>query len=222
MASPSDRSIRLIAWRTSGGEWALNARSGVSLDRPRWPADLLSPRRSLYNNIRTPGQLQPTATFYLFKSDIEPKWEDPKNVHGGCWTASVNKGPTSKGQLDAWWLNGVSAPHKRRLYGHCSVHEHACMSALGPSMHARERHEAPWASDPAGGFWQQPPQTVHAELLALPSCATQVLACIGEQFTDGDEVCGIAVNIRPKGDRIELWTKTASNEAAQVRPHRCQ
>lgn len=64
---------------------------------------------SLYNNIRTPGQLQPTATFYLFKEHIEPKWEDPKNTHGGCWTASVpSKGPNSKSQLDAWWLNGVS------------------------------------------------------------------------------------------------------------------
>ena len=63
----------------------------------------------MYNNIRTPGQLQPTATFYLFKDHIEPKWEDPKNVNGGCWTASVpSKGPNSKAQLDAWWLHGVS------------------------------------------------------------------------------------------------------------------
>jgi hypothetical protein len=38
----------------------------------------IHPHRSMYNNIRTPGQLQPTATFYLFKSDIDPKWEDPK------------------------------------------------------------------------------------------------------------------------------------------------
>lgn len=45
----------------------------------------------------------------------------------------------------------------------------------------------------------------------------QVLACIGEQFTDGDEVNGIAVVIRSRGDRIELWSRTASNEAAQVR-----
>mmetsp|Transcript_26142 Transcript_26142/g.77553 ORF Transcript_26142/g.77553 Transcript_26142/m.77553 type:complete len:201 (-) Transcript_26142:191-793(-) len=104
----------------------------------------------LYNNIRTPGQLQPSATFYLFKEHIEPKWEDKENEYGGCWTASVNKGPNGKTQLDAWWLNGV-------------------------------------------------------------------LACIGEQFTHGDEVCGIAVNIRPKGDRLELWTKTAMNEAEQVK-----
>jgi translation initiation factor 4E len=44
----------------------------------------------------------------------------------------------------------------------------------------------------------------------------QMLACIGEQFPEGDEICGVAVNIRQKGDRIELWTKTSSNEAVQV------
>jgi hypothetical protein len=50
--------------------------------------------------------------------------------------------------------------------------------------------------------------------------ARQVLACIGEQFDDGDEVCGIVVNVRAKQDRISMWTKTASNEAAQVRATR--
>jgi hypothetical protein len=39
-----------------------------------------------------------------------------------------------------------------------------------------------------------------------------VLACIGEQFDEGDEVCGVTVNIRQGKDRIELWTKTAANE----------
>ncbi|KAL6747643.1 eukaryotic initiation factor [Haematococcus lacustris] len=103
----------------------------------------------LYNNIKTPGQLQPSATFMLFKQGIHPKWEDPKNEHGGCWTASLNKGTsTVKQQIDAWWLNSA-------------------------------------------------------------------LACIGEQFPEGDEICGVAVNIRNKGDRIELWTKTSSNEAVQ-------
>lgn len=43
-----------------------------------------------------------------------------------------------------------------------------------------------------------------------------ILACIGEQFDDGDEVCGIVVNVRPRQDRISVWTKTAANEAAQV------
>jgi translation initiation factor 4E len=43
-----------------------------------------------------------------------------------------------------------------------------------------------------------------------------VLACIGEQFDEGDEICGIVVNVRPKNNRIAVWTKTASNEAAQI------
>lgn len=54
---------------------------------------------------------------------------------------------------------------------------------------------------------------------AARSSALQVMATIGEQFTEGDEICGVAVNIRQKGDRIEMWTKTSSNEAAQVRQY---
>lgn len=42
------------------------------------------------------------------------------------------------------------------------------------------------------------------------------MACIGEQFTEGDEICGIVVNVRARQDRLCMWTKTASNEAAQV------
>lgn len=44
----------------------------------------------------------------------------------------------------------------------------------------------------------------------------QVLACIGEQFDEGDEVCGVTVNIRNGKDRLEMWTKTAANEALQM------
>lgn len=44
----------------------------------------------------------------------------------------------------------------------------------------------------------------------------QVLACIGEQFDEGEEVCGVTVNIRNGKDRLELWSKTAANEALQM------
>lgn len=103
----------------------------------------------LYNNIKAPSQLQPSATYYLFKDNIDPKWEHPKNAQGGCWTANVPKTPNAKQTLDAWWLHAV-------------------------------------------------------------------LACIGEQFDEGDEVCGVCVNIRAGKDRVELWTKTAANEALQT------
>ena len=39
---------------------------------------------------------------------------------------------------------------------------------------------------------------------------------IGEQFDYGDEICGAVVNVRGKQERIAVWTKNASNEAAQV------
>lgn len=50
----------------------------------------------------------------------------------------------------------------------------------------------------------------------------QLLACIGEQFTEGEEICGVVINVRAKQDKLCIWTKSASNEAAQVRlrtPH---
>ena len=43
-----------------------------------------------------------------------------------------------------------------------------------------------------------------------------VLALIGEQFADPGEVCGAVVNVRNRGDRICLWTRTGANETAQL------
>ncbi len=45
----------------------------------------------------------------------------------------------------------------------------------------------------------------------------KLLAMIGEQFDEGDEICGAVVSVRARQDKISIWTKTASNEAAQVR-----
>lgn len=39
---------------------------------------------------------------------------------------------------------------------------------------------------------------------------------IGEQFDHGDEICGAVVNVRARQEKIAIWTKNASNEAAQV------
>lgn len=44
----------------------------------------------------------------------------------------------------------------------------------------------------------------------------KVLAMIGEQFAESDEICGAVVSIRARVEKLALWTKTASNEAAQV------
>jgi hypothetical protein len=39
---------------------------------------------------------------------------------------------------------------------------------------------------------------------------------IGEQFDRGDEICGAVVNVRARQEKVSVWTKNASNEAAQV------
>ena len=44
----------------------------------------------------------------------------------------------------------------------------------------------------------------------------QLMACIGEHFTEGDDICGVVVNIRAKQDRLSVWTKTSSDESVQV------
>lgn len=43
-----------------------------------------------------------------------------------------------------------------------------------------------------------------------------LLACIGEQFNEGEEICGVAVNLRKNTAKFYLWTKNASNEALQT------
>ncbi|KAK2642659.1 hypothetical protein Ddye_024422 [Dipteronia dyeriana] len=54
---------------------------------------------SLYNNINHPSKLVVGADFYCFKSNIEPKWEDPVCANGGKWTVI-----TQRGKSDTYWL----------------------------------------------------------------------------------------------------------------------
>jgi hypothetical protein len=45
-----------------------------------------------------------------------------------------------------------------------------------------------------------------------------LLALIGEQFDEDSElVNGVWVNVRPRGNKIALWTKSAKNAEAQLR-----
>ena len=45
------------------------------------------------------------------------------------------------------------------------------------------------------------------------------MALIGEQFEESDEICGVVASVRQRQDKLALWTKTATNEAAQVCPY---
>jgi len=43
-----------------------------------------------------------------------------------------------------------------------------------------------------------------------------LMALIGEQFDEADEICGVVASVRTRQDKISLWTKNAANEAAQM------
>jgi hypothetical protein len=42
-----------------------------------------------------------------------------------------------------------------------------------------------------------------------------LLAMIGEQFDEGDEICGAVASVRARQEKVALWTRTATHEAAQ-------
>ena len=172
--------------------------------------------RSLYNNIKAPSQLQPSATYYLFKDSIAPKWEDPKNANGGCWTATLPRTPNPGQMLDAWWLHVVRGAARRARTLPAVAACSACPLRGGGRlrrvrrrrMAVAPRHPPPPAPARRAPTRSPPPHGARA---------AQVLACIGEQFEESDEVCGVTVNIRNGKNRIEMWTKTAANEALQAR-----
>ncbi|XP_010670949.2 eukaryotic translation initiation factor [Beta vulgaris subsp. vulgaris] len=43
-----------------------------------------------------------------------------------------------------------------------------------------------------------------------------LMALIGEQFDEADDICGVVVSARQRGDKLSLWTRNATNEAVQM------
>jgi len=62
---------------------------------------------ALYHHVQLPSKLPVGSDYMLFKTGIEPKWEDEQNKDGGKWTLETNK--QFKIQLDASWLETLLA-----------------------------------------------------------------------------------------------------------------
>ncbi|CAI0436920.1 unnamed protein product, partial [Linum tenue] len=43
-----------------------------------------------------------------------------------------------------------------------------------------------------------------------------LMALIGEQFDESEEICGVVASVRQRQDKLALWTKTAANESVQM------
>lgn len=117
----------------------------------------------------------------------------------------------------------------RKVFTFGTVEDFWCLynNILGPSRLAagsdlhlfREGIEPKW-EDPscaAGGKWTFMLSKSAGGAALDAHWLHVVLSCIGEQFEDGDEICGVVANIRVRDTfKISLWTRTAANEAVQV------
>lgn len=126
--------------------------------------------------------------------------------------------PSAKSKQAAW---GSSI---RPIYTFATVEEfwsiynnihHPSKLALGADFHCFKHKIEPKWEDPIcanGGKWTM----TFSKGKSDTSWLYTLLAMIGEQFDHGDEICGAVVNVRNRQEKIALWTKNASNEAAQV------
>jgi len=46
---------------------------------------------SVWNVLIAPSKLATGSNYHMFRTGIEPKWEDPVNARGGKWVATVSK-----------------------------------------------------------------------------------------------------------------------------------
>ncbi|KAK7332128.1 hypothetical protein VNO80_28876 [Phaseolus coccineus] len=126
--------------------------------------------------------------------------------------------PFAKSKQAAW---GSSI---RPIYTFATVEEfwsiynnihHPSKLGVGADFHCFKYKIEPKWEDPIcanGGKWTMTFQRGKYDTSWLYT----LLAMIGEQFDHGDEICGAVVNVRTKQDKISIWTKNASNEAAQM------
>ncbi|KAG4945741.1 hypothetical protein JHK82_041787 [Glycine max] len=126
--------------------------------------------------------------------------------------------PSAKSKQAAW---GSSI---RPIYTFATVEEfwsiynnihHPSKLGVGADFHCFKHKIEPKWEDPIcanGGKWTMTFQRGKSDTSWLYT----LLAMIGEQFDHGDEICGAVVNVRSRQEKIAIWTKNASNEAAQV------
>lgn len=138
------------------------------------------------------------------------------------WTMWYDS-PSPKSKNDAHnWQQNV-----KKIVSFSSVEDFWCLFnnlvkpsrlAVGGNYHLFKDGIMPAWEDPAnehGGKW----------VLELPRTDNSlnkvwmytVLAMIGENFPDSNEICGAVVSLRPKKNRLALWTRTAKDAETQRR-----
>eukprot|EP00252_Welwitschia_mirabilis_P002384 TRINITY_DN12319_c0_g1_i1.p1 TRINITY_DN12319_c0_g1~~TRINITY_DN12319_c0_g1_i1.p1 ORF type:complete len:224 (+),score=33.05 TRINITY_DN12319_c0_g1_i1:151-822(+) len=132
-------------------------------------------------------------------------WFDSQNGKSkqATWGSSMRKVFTFNTVEDFWRLyNNILPPSKL---------------SVGYDFHCFKEGIEPKWEDPKcanGGKWTISPPKGKGIIDTL--WLHSLLAMIGEQFDDGDEICGAVVSTRARQDKIALWTKNAANESVQT------
>ncbi|XP_057956848.1 eukaryotic translation initiation factor [Malania oleifera] len=133
----------------------------------------------------------------------------------------------------SFWFDNQSKPKQgaawgtslRKVYSFDTVEEFWCLydQIFRPSkllanadFHLFKAGIEPKWEDPEcanGGKWSLPSnRKTNLDTMWLET----LMALIGEQFDEADEICGVVASVRQRQDKLALWTKTATNEAAQM------
>ncbi|XP_030547313.1 eukaryotic translation initiation factor 4E-2-like [Rhodamnia argentea] len=86
---------------------------------------------------------------------------------------------------------------------------------VGADLHCFKNEVEPKWEDPVcadGGKWTVTFSRGNSDTSWLYT----LLAMVGEQFNHGEEICGAVVSVRARQEKIALWTRNASDEAAQM------
>ncbi|KAF3525322.1 hypothetical protein F2Q69_00048315 [Brassica cretica] len=141
---------------------------------------------------------------------LERKWcfwfdNQSKQEQGAAWGASLRKACTFDTVEDFWGLHEtIFIPSK--LTPNAEIH----MFKAG----VEPKWEDPECAN--GGKWTYVVANSRKQALDKAWLET-LMALIGEQFDEADEICGIVASVRQKQDKLSLWTRTKSNEAVLVR-----
>ncbi|KAI8001564.1 Eukaryotic translation initiation factor 4E-1 [Camellia lanceoleosa] len=154
----------------------------------------------------TSSSAKPTAALAAESHPLEHSWtfwfDNPSaKTKQAPWGSSIRPIYTFS-TVEGFWsiYNNIHLPSKL---------------TAGADLHCFKNKIEPKWEDPVcanGGKWT----LTFSKGKSDTSWLYTLLAMIGEQFDNGDEICGAVVNVRPRQDKIGLWTKNAANEMAQV------
>ncbi|KAL3507571.1 hypothetical protein ACH5RR_032953 [Cinchona calisaya] len=140
--------------------------------------------------------------------NLERKWsfwcdnQSKPKQEGAAWGSSLRKLFTFDTVEEFWSLyDQIFRPSK---------------SVVNADFHLFKAGVEPKWEDPecaGGGKWTVAVnQKANLDTMWLET----LMALIGEQFDEADEICGVVASVRQRQDKVSLWTKTAPNEAAQM------